>query len=147
MPALFFTPSRSTLFALCLAALLFFQLLVGGAAAQGLTTLTEEDNGAIVTTSISPTVYTTSDQIFTWTPSTPPTPTPTIVSHGSVMNIQDYISTVSGSGAAAATAAGENRNFKQNVANANGAAGGVSAPGAWAAAAVLGGVAGVMVRL
>ncbi|BGP66378.1 hypothetical protein NBRC10512_006012 [Rhodotorula toruloides] len=76
-------------------ALLLLGFATSGVNAQGLTTLTQEDNGQVVTTSIPATVYTTENQVFTWQPTTPPTPTPSIVSRGSVLNVQDYISTVS----------------------------------------------------
>ncbi|GEM11336.1 hypothetical protein Rt10032_c14g5353 [Rhodotorula toruloides] len=80
--------------------LLLLGFATNGANAQGLTTLTQENkrvysNGQVVTTSIPATVYTTENQVFTWQPTTPPTPAPSIVSHGSVLNVQDYISTVS----------------------------------------------------
>ncbi|KAJ8291559.1 hypothetical protein OF846_005225 [Rhodotorula toruloides] len=70
--------------------LLLLGFATSGANAQGLTTLTQEDNGQVVTTSIPATVYTTENQVFTWQPTTPPTPTPSIVSRGSVLNVQDF---------------------------------------------------------
>ncbi|BGP74218.1 hypothetical protein NBRC10513v2_007650 [Rhodotorula toruloides] len=73
-------------------ALLLLGFATSGANAQGLTTLTQEDNGQVVTTSVPATVYTTENQVFTWQPTTPPTPTPSIVSRGSVLNVQDCTS-------------------------------------------------------
>ncbi|GAA6041398.1 hypothetical protein JCM8097_005226 [Rhodosporidiobolus ruineniae] len=142
-------PRSSTLLALALAALLFLQLLVPGVSAQE-TTLTQEDNGAIITTSIAPTVYTTNDVVMTWTPTPPSTTLVPTLSSGSVMNIKDYISTISGSGAGAATAAGAvgQQKFKVNAATsgAAAAAGRSSLSAGWAAvgAVLLGGVVGVM---
>ncbi|GAA5853923.1 hypothetical protein JCM8547_008158 [Rhodosporidiobolus lusitaniae] len=108
------------------------------------TTLTQEDNGAVVTTSIAPTTYTdASGATLTWTASTPSTPIPSVRSSGSVMRIQDYISTVSGAGEAAATG-GVGKEVKQNYAGAtSGAAGGQTMGRARVAGVLLGGVVGV----
>ncbi|TNY20120.1 hypothetical protein DMC30DRAFT_271984 [Rhodotorula diobovata] len=48
-------------------------------------------SGQVITTSIKPTVYTTGDQVLTWTPSTPPTPTPTF-SAGRILKVAECAS-------------------------------------------------------
>ncbi|BGP20649.1 hypothetical protein JCM10213v2_008812 [Rhodosporidiobolus nylandii] len=104
-------PARATLLALLVGLLVFLQF---GAVGAQETTLTQEDNGAVVTTSIEPTVYTTDGAVLTFVPTTP-SATLAPLSTGSVMAIQDYISTISGSGAGAATGS-VNRNLRENYA-------------------------------
>ncbi|GAA5895689.1 hypothetical protein JCM8208_005300 [Rhodotorula glutinis] len=84
---------RSTFLALALAILALLGFVANPASAQE-TTLTQEDNGQVVTTSIQPTVYTTEGQVVTWTPSTPATPTPTF-SSGRILRVAEYITTQS----------------------------------------------------
>ncbi|GAA6053738.1 hypothetical protein NBRC10513_005516 [Rhodotorula toruloides] len=84
-----------------LCALIFLSAFLPAAAAQDssdttvYTTYTDngsiETCGQVVTTSVPATVYTTENQVFTWQPTTPPTPTPSIVSRGSVLNVQDFL--------------------------------------------------------
>ncbi|GAA5990301.1 hypothetical protein JCM5350_002085 [Sporobolomyces pararoseus] len=109
--------------------LLFLSALLLGPVtveAQGVTTITDVD-GATLTTSVSPTVYTTNGEAYTFVPSTPTTPTPSIRSFGSVQNLQDYMASRSQKGVAgsappvtatAVVGGGGGRN-KQNVVQAN----------------------------
>ncbi|GAA5937365.1 hypothetical protein JCM3775_006592 [Rhodotorula graminis] len=85
--------SRSTLFALAFAIIALLGLAASPAQAQE-TTLTQEDNGQVVTTSIQPTLWTTDSQVMTWTPSTPATPTPRF-STGRILKVAEYITTQS----------------------------------------------------
>ncbi|GAA5854928.1 hypothetical protein JCM9279_000205 [Rhodotorula babjevae] len=85
---------RSTSFALTFAILALLGFAASPAGAQE-TTLTQEDNGQVVTTSIQPTTYTAEGgQVMTWTPSTPATPTPTF-SSGRILRVAEYITTQS----------------------------------------------------
>ncbi|GAA5958048.1 hypothetical protein JCM3765_006242 [Sporobolomyces pararoseus] len=105
---------------------LFLSVFLVGVKGQGVTTLTDVD-GATVTTSVSPTVYTTNGEAYTFVPSTPTTPTPFVRSFGSVQNLQDYMASRSQKGVAgsqppvtatAVVGGGGGRN-KQNVVQAN----------------------------
>ncbi|GAA5982788.1 hypothetical protein JCM10908_006790 [Rhodotorula pacifica] len=78
------------LYALLFAAILGLLCFSPNANAQQLTTYTDTD-AAVVTTTISQTLYTTEGQVFTFTASTPSTVTPLTFSTGSVMNAADYM--------------------------------------------------------
>ncbi|GAA5880388.1 hypothetical protein JCM1840_006199 [Sporobolomyces johnsonii] len=67
-------------------------------------------SGATVTTSLTPTVYTTDGATLTFTATTPTTPVPSVPSSGSVMNIRDYMASQSAAGNAGAQKA----NFVDN---------------------------------
>ncbi|GAA5902505.1 uncharacterized protein JCM6883_001428 [Sporobolomyces salmoneus] len=116
-------PRFSALSLLLVSSLLFS--LFGLANSQGVTTITD-GGGEILTTSVSPTVYTTNGEVYTFVPSTPATPTPSIRSFGSVQNLQDYMASRSQKGVAAsappvtATAVvGDGGGNKMNLVQAN----------------------------
>ncbi|GAA6011185.1 hypothetical protein JCM10207_005531 [Rhodosporidiobolus poonsookiae] len=98
------SPARS-LPALLLVLAVLLQLFSPAAAQE--TTITREDDGAVVATSIQPTVYTTDGAVLTFEPTTPSTPIPQITSKGSVMNALDYFSTRTATGVATGSYQGQ----------------------------------------
>ncbi|BGP43884.1 hypothetical protein JCM10449v2_007941 [Rhodotorula kratochvilovae] len=89
------------LFALAVA-IVVLCLAISPATAQE-TTITEEQNGQVLVTSIAPTVWTTNGAVNTFIPTTPATPTPTF-SSGRILKVAEYITTQStGASSMAAT--------------------------------------------